>query len=91
MTALAKELPLVGNLSLSAVMIDNKLTLLYKVNEGVCDQSFGINVAQLADFPQHIIEVSFHLITIALILSFNPILPSKVCQTKAERLGRFEP
>ena len=59
LTDLAKELPGVGNLHLSAVTIDNRLTLLYKVNEGICDQSFGINVAQLADFPQHIIEVSF--------------------------------
>ena len=58
LTDLAKELPAVGNLNLSAVMVDDKLALLYKVNEGICDQSFGINVAQLADFPQHIIEVS---------------------------------
>ncbi|CAG2120192.1 unnamed protein product [Medioppia subpectinata] len=56
LTHLAKELPNIKNLHLSAVIIDDKLTLLYKVNEGVCDQSFGINVAQLAHFPDHIID-----------------------------------
>lgn len=58
LTDMSKELSSIGNLHLSAVTIDDKLTLLYRVNEGVCDQSFGINVAELADFPPDVIEVS---------------------------------
>ncbi|XP_054163870.1 DNA mismatch repair protein Msh2-like [Oppia nitens] len=56
LTQMSKELTSIGNLHLSAVTIDKKLTFLYKVNNGVCDQSFGINVAQLANFPQLIID-----------------------------------
>lgn len=55
MTAMEKELPMVKNLYVSALAEGDKLTMLYKVKEGVIDRSYGIHVAEMLKFPEEVL------------------------------------
>ncbi|CDF35131.1 unnamed protein product [Chondrus crispus] len=57
LTALSEDSPCVGNVHVSAVTDPNtnKLTFLYEVQRGACDQSFGVHVAEMARFPPKVV------------------------------------
>eukprot|EP00808_Paulinella_micropora_P006395 g26766.t1 len=50
-TALATE-----NSITMLYQVRNSITMLYQVRDGPCDRSFGIHVAELAQFPPQVIE-----------------------------------
>lgn len=64
LTALADAYPQVQNLHVVAHIDDDnsqkrkEVTLLYKVDEGICDQSFGIHVAELVRFPPKVVNMA---------------------------------
>ena len=56
MTDMEKELPNVKNLYVSALAEGEKLTMLYKIKEGVIDRSYGIHVAEMLKFPEEVLS-----------------------------------
>ena len=55
-TRLSEEISHIKNMHASAIVEDNQLHLLYKIEDGPCDQSFGVHIAKLTNFPTSIIQ-----------------------------------
>ncbi|KAI8070861.1 putative DNA mismatch repair protein MSH2 [Gongronella butleri] len=63
LTEMSENVPHVKNLNVAVHVDDSSrqdpnITLLYKVQEGVCDQSFGIHVAEVCRFPPAVVELA---------------------------------
>ena len=55
LTALAHEQPAVTNRHVSAHLDGSGITMLYQVEDGPSDRSFGVAVAEAADFPPAVV------------------------------------
>ena len=55
LTALANEQPAVTNRHVSAHLDGSGITMLYQVEDGPSDRSFGVAVAEAADFPAAVV------------------------------------
>lgn len=55
-TRLAEDVPTVKNYHVTALVENDEVVFLYSVKPGICDQSFGIHVAKMVNFPSEIIE-----------------------------------
>ena len=56
LTQLADTHPGIRNVHVEVHEEDEKVTFLYRVNEGKADKSYGINVARLAKLPNSVLE-----------------------------------
>ena len=58
LASLEHQIPTVKNFHVKAVADGQTMTLLYKVVPGPCDRSFGIHVAEMAQFPASVVKLA---------------------------------
>jgi len=56
LTELAKENPKIKNYKVLTEQIDGEIVFLHKVEQGIEENSFGIEVASMAGLPKEILE-----------------------------------
>ncbi len=56
LTLLPDHIPSIVNVHLDATEYEDGIVFLHKVNEGPANQSYGLQVAQLAGIPNHVIK-----------------------------------
>ncbi|XP_026475967.1 DNA mismatch repair protein spellchecker 1-like, partial [Ctenocephalides felis] len=59
-TRLAEDCSNVRNAHVSALCDGDVFTLLYRIRPGVCNKSFGIQVARMANFPEEVVKYAEH-------------------------------
>lgn len=63
LTVLDQSLPYLKNVHVEANLVDGTIVFLHKVMDGPTDESYGINVAKLANLPQDVIFRSSDLLS----------------------------
>ncbi|KAI9017981.1 putative DNA mismatch repair protein MSH2 [Phycomyces nitens] len=63
LTTLPEKVPWIKNLNVAVEVCEEngktqEIALLYKVKQGVCDESFGIHVAEMANFPADTVDLA---------------------------------
>ncbi|MBU1558905.1 MAG: DNA mismatch repair protein MutS [Pseudomonadota bacterium] len=56
LTTLSETIPHIANIHLDAIEHEDKIIFLHAVQEGHANQSYGLQVAQLAGVPKHVIQ-----------------------------------
>ncbi len=60
LTELTNQLPQLANVHLDAVEHGDSIRFMHAVQEGAADRSYGLQVAQLAGVPRHVIQAARH-------------------------------
>ena len=58
LTEMAEIQPMVVNRHVSALIAEGQLTMLFRVEDGPSDQSFGVHVAEVARFPAQVVAAA---------------------------------